>query len=96
MASLRTMQMRETGDDPHVRIAIQRTASCLSEYQQHHCLGLLRPNGVQAPEYQELIYEFWISTACCIDHPELALNSQCNRLPIHLPFFHCVSAVKIL
>jgi len=26
----------------------------------------------------------------------LALNSQCDRLPIQLPFFHCVSAVKIL
>ncbi len=91
------MQMRETGDDPHVRIAIQRTATCsasyLSEDQQHHCLGLLRPDGVQALEYQELLYEFWISTACCIDHHELALNSQCDRLPIQLPFFHCVSAV---
>jgi len=81
------MQMREAGDDPHVRIAIQRTASYLSEDQQHHCLGSLQPNGVQALELQELLYEFWISTACCIDHPELALNSLCDRLPFQLPFF---------
>jgi len=39
MATSRPMQMREAGDDPHVRIAIQRTASYLSKDQQHHCLG---------------------------------------------------------
>jgi len=96
MATLGPMQMREAEDDPHVRIAIQRTASYLSEDQQHHCLGSLRPNGVQALEHQELLYEFEASTACCIDQPELALNSQCDRLPIQLPFFPCISAVKIL
>jgi len=96
LATLRPMQMREAGDDPNVRIVVQRTASYLSGDQQHHCLGSLRPNGVQALEFQELLYEFWISTACCIDHPELALNSQCDRLPIQLPFFPCISAVKIL
>ncbi len=66
------------------------------EDQQHYCLGSLRPNGVRALEFQELLYEFWISTACCIDHPELALNSQCDRLSIQLPFFPCISAVKVL
>ncbi len=96
MATLRPMQMREAGDEPHVRIAIQRTASYLSEDQQHHCLGSLRHNGVQALEYQELQYEFWISTACCIHQSEVALNSQCGRLPIQLPFFPCISAVRIL
>ncbi len=39
MASFRPMQMREAGDDPHVRIAIHKTASYLNENQQHHCLG---------------------------------------------------------
>ncbi len=96
MATVRPMQMREAGDDPHVRIAIQRTASYLSEDQQHHCLGSLRPNGVQALESQKVLYEFWISTACYIDQPELALNSHCDCLPIQLPFFPCISAVKIL
>jgi len=58
MATLKHMQKWEAGDDPHVKIAIQRTASYLSEDQQHHCLGSLRPDGVQALKFQEFLYEF--------------------------------------
>ncbi len=46
------MQKMEAGDDLHVRIAIQRTASYLIANQQHHSLGSLQPYAVQALEFQ--------------------------------------------